>query len=154
VKIVFLDIDGVLNCRSTIQKTRGGWLGIDPEKVAFLSEIVNHHPSAVVLTSTWRLDIDSLHEAEEALHPSGIVLLAYTPDLPGMLRGDEIDCWLAKNQWASEYVILDDIDEFPNHQDRFVQTSFDEGGGLLPEHISQAIEILNRPIIRKEKHDD
>lgn len=39
MRIVFLDIDGVLNCKSTRQRHKG-FIGIDPVHVEILSRII------------------------------------------------------------------------------------------------------------------
>lgn len=75
MKIIFLDIDGVLNCEQTfldriyktenneplsefyeMQKGQGYMLDIDEEKVQILGEITKITGAKVVLSSSWRAD--------------------------------------------------------------------------------------------------
>ena len=53
MKVIFLDIDGVLNsmsCKATIE----GFDFVEDEKVALLKEIIDLTGAKVVLSSTWR----------------------------------------------------------------------------------------------------
>ena len=55
MKVIFLDIDGVLNCQSS--KSRCGvYVGIDADKVARLREIVDETGAKIVLSSSWRTE--------------------------------------------------------------------------------------------------
>lgn len=62
MKIIFLDIDGVLNRGSTVEKTPAGFVGIDKELIEKLSKFVKKTKSRVVLTSSWK----SMWENNEA----------------------------------------------------------------------------------------
>ena len=53
MKIIFLDIDGVLNCDTTVESC-GNYLGIDNSKLKLLAEIVDKTKAKVVLTATWK----------------------------------------------------------------------------------------------------
>lgn len=52
-KVIFLDVDGVLNCRSTKDKC-GGYIGIDDKKVSLLKEIVDATGAIIILVSSWK----------------------------------------------------------------------------------------------------
>ena len=61
MKVIFLDIDGVLNTYQTFidiyleyKKTKIRRLEIDGDKVSLLSEIINLTGSKIVLSSSWR----------------------------------------------------------------------------------------------------
>ena len=55
-KIIFLDIDGVLNSMDYFEQTKDckGYTEINPEKVKLLKEIVDRTGAEIVLSSTWR----------------------------------------------------------------------------------------------------
>lgn len=54
MKIIFLDIDGVLNWRGTKDRV-DGFIGFDPDLVAQFNRIIEAHPDAkIVISSSWR----------------------------------------------------------------------------------------------------
>ena len=53
IKVIFLDIDGVLNC-STTKDLCEFYTGIEDKKVAILKQIVDATDAKIVLISTWR----------------------------------------------------------------------------------------------------
>lgn len=159
MKVIFLDVDGVLNsldCKALIE----GYYFVEDEKIIRLKELVDKTGAKVVLSSTWRYGWYAMeHVAEpdegdlreirffkalrEKLRQFDIELLSYTEDFGR--RGEEIRKWL--DDWNGEpiesYVILDDMEpeEFSGHLGQLVETTL--GYGLEPEHVQQAIEILN-----------
>ena len=58
MKVIFLDIDGVLNCITTKERIPGSnlLLGIEDVKLSYLKEIVNNTDAKIILTSTWKVD--------------------------------------------------------------------------------------------------
>ena len=58
MKIIFLDIDGVLNS-DMYEANRTDWLddnSIDPSRVKLLADLVKASDAKIVLTSTWRVE--------------------------------------------------------------------------------------------------
>ena len=53
INIVFLDIDGVLNCKTTKDKC-GYYVGIELRKVMLLKKIVDSCDAKIVLVSSWK----------------------------------------------------------------------------------------------------
>ena len=53
LKIIFLDVDGVLNCKSTPDRCYG-YIGIEDEKVNHLKRIVEETSAKIVLISSWK----------------------------------------------------------------------------------------------------
>lgn len=53
IKAVFLDIDGVLNCRGSKSRC-GAFIGIDNSKVKLLRKIVEATNAVIILSSSWR----------------------------------------------------------------------------------------------------
>lgn len=147
MKILFLDIDGVLNCRSYIGRPGRNSLSeldwfqdqIDPACMDRLNQILDQSKAKVVISSSWRI-ILSLPELQEILTSKGFrgEIIGKTPELPPDDREEEISLWLRDNP-AESFVILDDGRVDPNF-DHQVLTSFEEG--LLDKHVPMALKIL------------
>lgn len=163
-RVVFLDVDGVLNHPGTYAD-RGRWarprqrqleVPTAPECVARLNEIVRRTGAVVVISSSWRkfARFDSLGPA---LLRRGVVaeIVGETPDLsrdealaariaPGRVqRGHEIDAWLRDHQidgGRPAYVILDDCDDMAHLAGCLVQT--DPVTGLDEADVAIAVAVL------------
>ena len=161
-KIIFLDVDGVLNCSSDWSGPHADSVStLDPVKCDELARVVRETEATVVLSSTWRLPFAAKSRRKLVLwlKERDVIIHDFTPDLTiGVIgwgearrpmRGDEIKHWLDAN--ASDFpdpriVIIDDDSDFLDEQmPFFVHTSFlDNPGGLTPELANKAIEILNK----------
>lgn len=165
MKIIFLDIDGVLNfygcewmwdCKNKKRYKvegpgEGGIYGIDPGKVDFILEIIERTGAKLVLSSTWRRDEDWIGTMEE----NGLsknLFLGKTPDFlykssldTFYSRGHEIQDWLDKNSGIERYAIIDDdIDMLPEQKENFFKTNMKYG--LEREHVELIVKHLNRKI--------
>lgn len=127
MKIVFLDIDGVLNCRRTCiafggiphTTARNGRAGLDEVAIRLIGGIVRAAGAVVVLSSTWRKHSDWL-EYGPALD---LPIIDRTPSLCGN-RGTEIEDWLSRHPGVERYAIIDDDSDMLAHQlPYFVHTS-------------------------------
>ena len=161
LKLLFLDIDGVLNSaryareqaltgRSKpqnrfLQRTASE---IDPAAVACLNEIVRRSGARIVITSSWRLR-HSLKHISRCLRKRGYdgpPLLGSTPIVPGMTRGYEVAKWFYQTLPLSlirePFVILDDgvVDHEKRLAKHLVQTSYEEG--LTAAHVPLALALL------------
>jgi hypothetical protein len=103
MKVIFLDIDGVLNCSKTPNPRKLPYV-VDKKLVARLNKLLDRTGAKIVLTSSWRLDPIGLYAAKHW----GISFLDAVPDLPKMSRRDEVLSWLAKHPSVSRYAIIDD----------------------------------------------
>ena len=56
IKVIFLDVDGVLNSDRTVRKTQGGYTFVDNRQMKNLKHIINMTGAKVVLSSDWRYD--------------------------------------------------------------------------------------------------
>ena len=54
MKVIFLDIDGVLNNEYSKTRAPSGVIGIDGDKVKRLRKIVESTGAKLVLTSSWK----------------------------------------------------------------------------------------------------
>ena len=155
IRIIFLDIDGVLNNEQSPDRC-GYYIGIEDGKVELLKQIVDATDAKIVLSSTWRLGIDNKgHRLEnhipylkDKLSKQGLEIYDKTIQLTrsGDSRGTEINEWLSRHPEVKQWVVLDDewfydfgLYDIPNH---LVETSFFYDGGLHGEHVEKAIKIL------------
>lgn len=152
MRVIFLDIDGVLNSEEwflSLEPADDDTCPIrelDPSKVELLNELVANTDAYIVVSSTWRLGFD-LEDLEQILFSAGLDygLLDYTPDISPDRRGEEIKAWLDRQgRGVESYVVLDDdtcviVNTIPSH--RVVGTTFKEG--LQGDHVLRAIEVLS-----------
>jgi len=161
MKVIFLDIDGVLNHEQfyrgkdpSIIKILDLNLHIDTHSVKLLSQICETTGAKVVLSSTWRRH-QSLDKAREIFMQKGFTgeIIDQTPDLtlnnPDFLRGNEILKWVKQNEVMlganhreyKDYVILDDKTFMLYWQkDNFFK--IDPKCGLNPDDVAEVINFL------------
>lgn len=121
-RILFLDVNGVLNSR-----TDCGIDGVGESHLRCLKRIVDKSDCDIVLISSWRLAEDLMTILRRTFNQFGIpVWIDVTPDLPGVRR-DEILAWLRLNGPCIGVIIDDDCDGFAATGLRFVQTSLAQG---------------------------
>lgn len=169
MKIIFLDIDGVLNSdyyfnsdsfresliklnleNASLKKIadKAPYLHIDPFAIKLLNELVVLSGAEVVLSSSWR-KIFVLEQINRFFKKRGATfkLSNYTPmKLSSRYRAYEVKEYLEDlsevNKITPEsFVILDDIDEFSNYKKQFIQTSGKVG--LTIEDVDKALKILD-----------
>ena len=160
MKVVFLDIDGVLN---TVMYDRCRIEGrpeerIDLSRVKLLADIVNATGAKIVLSSTWREDWDRSQELcgedgryiDRCLARHGLSIMDKTPCLDDSDdRRIEILAWLAHHRAEVEsFVILDDIRCGWGELRHRVIITDPYGYGLEEAHVQKAIEILTSRVRR------
>jgi hypothetical protein len=153
MKIVFVDVDGVLNSEAYFaEKTQNGTVYAPenfpfsefcPKAVANLNRICAETGAFVVVSSSWRGG-RSVGELKDLFNAVGFTgkIKDKTPSLANTRRGYEIQRWLDihHERWT-DYVILDDDDDMlPKQSARFIQTHFKTG--LTDECADRAIAIL------------
>jgi hypothetical protein len=152
MKVLFLDIDGVLNSTKWYMKRQKlkeegktfMWRDeaeFDPEAVAHLEKIMVAHPDVeIVISSTWRI-LHPLAEIRGYIKTAGGELASSkvidkTPRgkmVDGFemssIRGDEIKRWMdLLGDEIKSYVILDDDSDMrPDQKENFVQTNHMNG---------------------------
>lgn len=149
-KVIFLDVDGVLNCMSTFQRRVDPKL--EPTHCALLKKLVEDTGAKIVVSSTWRLG-DGWMDLACHLQRHGIdprTVIGKTADWAAVgaggvivvdRRGREIQAWLDKNPEVERFVILDDDDDMGDALTPFlVQTTFADG--LTEAHVLAAKAIL------------
>lgn len=170
MKVLFLDIDGVLNHDNWYSWRQYCWKNnmtdklydqslndertiylsqeIDERSIANLNKIVDATGCKVVLSSSWRSSSE-----QENIYTNYILKLkgfkhkfySVTPYSVDRIRGIEIDAWLNKAEQTEEiesYVILDDdTDMLPEQMNNFI--NIDSKYGLSDADVDLAIKILN-----------
>ncbi|MBD5132008.1 MAG: hypothetical protein HDT28_05400 [Clostridiales bacterium] len=158
MKIIFLDIDGVLNSRE--YDRRRDWskqTAIDETRLPFVKQIIDATGAVIVLSSTWRIhwNADKNKCREDGVYITelfakyGVEIYDKTPDL-GINgdRADEIREYLTTcGEDIESYVIIDDCRyDWREMNDRFVKTSPYRTLGIDEETTALAIKILNNKI--------
>ena len=137
MKILFLDVDGVLNCKTTNFKT-SLW-PFDRHKAFLVGRILDKTDAKLVLSSSWRHHPDGVATVEKHVFK----VYDKTPVLSGTYnRGYEIKAWLDDHPGVEKYAILDDDDDMIEGQVLF-QTTWEEG--LTEEIADQIIKYLLTP---------
>lgn len=146
-KIIFLDIDGVLNYSGCKENAPSSALGVSKEKIKLLKKIIDATGAKVVLSSTWRLD-DGTKDYEyliQRLREENVEIFGKTTDIYWSKRGLEIEGWIENEDNIDGFVVLDDIEfsDFYRNKIKDHIVIIDYNVGLTEEDVERAIEILN-----------
>jgi hypothetical protein len=159
IKIIFLDIDGVLNSVKSMTESDDRKWSDEPsiENIGWLNLIIEKTDAKIVISSTWR---HGNHASlfDRYFHALGIIgeVIDITPRLDSY-RGAEIKCWLIEHaskivkykdsQWCiykepiESFVIIDDDSDMEDLIENLVLV--DNKTGLSKENAEKAIKILN-----------
>lgn len=173
MKIIFLDIDGVLNCedgfKSKICTERDDYgMLFYPPSERLINKLIDETSAKVVISSTWRMSgLDQMQWMWKSRGMSGDVI-DITPRLDHRIRGVEINEWLKSNGfrqcfWSEEIqkkymeessienfiIIDDDSDMLYNQRQHFVHVKPSPRNvlGFHEEHYKLAKEILSKNVI-------
>lgn len=163
MKVIFLDVDGVLNSEDDlmIHRKKNGITGcimyaeVEDRPLKLLKEIINKTYAKIVVSSSWRIGCErsgkesifgkGLYEKlERRLKDYGMDIYDITPSLgTGTRRGDEIREWLSKNE-TENFIILDDDSDMCEYvnTENFIQTTYKHG--LTEKLKDKAIQVLNK----------
>lgn len=164
MRVVFLDIDGVLNYEKSKSYKDNLYLGIDTIRAKRLAKIVEATDAKIVLTSTWREFFAIGKTKWEQPSQTGRYLynklrrqhlFVYgktTEKIAWKYRGHGIQKWLNEHPEVTDFVILDDelfTDYYElGYIDRVIKTIYhtdiDDFGGLTENLVYSAINILNK----------
>jgi hypothetical protein len=158
MKVIFLDVDGVLNDQMWLHLFMDS--EIDEIRVARLAKIVKATGAVIVLSSSWRVLVDELDDTDmyiwddfvNKLRKFDLEIYDRTPVI-GMDRPLEIKTWLDQHKGQVEAFVSLDDDFWKEDYDKYgighclVKTSFygkeRNLGGLQNRHVKEAINILN-----------
>ena len=157
MKVIFLDVDGVLNTPS-YERRCGEYIGIDDEKVEKLKKIVEKTKTEIVLISTWKkywrkeeklkpLQDYSANYLDEKLAKQGLKAIDKTKDKADgryLSRGESILEYVYRNN-VENYIILDDCQfdyDGCDLTDNYIKTNQIEW--LSEQQVKAACETLLR----------
>src|SRR5207248_10437242 len=135
MKVIFLDIDGVLNCKQTPNPRRFPFI-VDPMLLKRLSELLKLTDAQVVLTSNWRYDPAGMFSANHY----GIPFIDTTPDLPNEPRRNPILDWLRRHPDVERFIVIDDEDDQLDALPLFQPS---RSAGMTHEIVEAAADYLN-----------
>jgi len=170
MKVIFLDIDGVLNNQETLLRNDE----LDNILLLRLKTLVDKTGAKIVLSSSWRTCFNPLRILMDRFNEIGLFISSLTPngvsvdwiEKQGYIptaryfftknnidgnrhyittdRGAEIFKWLSTHQDIESYVILDDeaFDILNYFPNNFIKTN--SLIGLTEENIQQAEKILTK----------
>ena len=159
MKIIFLDIDGVLNVMLHDRDKYGSLF--HPQFVYNLKRIIDKTEAKIVISSSWRMSgLETMQNMWKDRDLPGEVI-DITPDgwnlyKRGLVhrdydRGHEIEHWLNTNDVEAYVIIDDDMDMLEYQMPKLVLTRnnldhedcVDMGLGLTSKCADKAIKILN-----------
>jgi len=165
MKVVFLDIDGVLNNQQYVAFRHnalgdvngyGGFVPAgevptqdnikwDPTNAKYLKALLDLTGAVVVISSSWRIsfDIDDFKVMFSLYDLPPDVIIGVTPRTYSGFRGREVDMWLADHPDVTHHVILDDCSDFSTDQP-LVKT--DDMYGLTHDDVMLAVAYLNERV--------
>lgn len=150
MRVIFLDVDGVLNSCHTRTKTSDGWCFVDNHLVARLKRLLDLSGARLVLSSTWR---EGWHQEDESkndisfielrdkFNQFGIEIFDRTGEMR-MHRWQSIKEYMERQceDPIEHYVIIDDWDDMGEYINHLVLTS--SFTGLTDEDVEEALRIL------------
>lgn len=132
MKVLFLDIDGVLNISNKFSKA----------SVKNLNLLLSSNPDLkIVISSSWRrkgLDFVKKVLSKEGIDSSKIIGATDLKDVDD--RGHHIERYLEDHKEVTNFVIIDDVDDMDNVVDHLVQTN--PLVGITTNDVKKAVDIL------------
>ena len=162
MKLIFLDVDGVLNSEDYIVKEHDrlgheayarvylnqGGTPFDPKCVNFFKYIIDKTDALICVSSTWRLFKDQREKLNIVLGDYANRIIGYTPYL-GVEKGRGLEIEQILNNLKEikcpleNYIILDDDKDMTEEQMKhLILTNYKTG--LTMEDAIKSVEILNR----------
>ena len=134
--VVFLDVDGVLNTKtSCVVAPSGEYKGIDGSRLKILGRAIEYAGAdGVVLTTTWK-DLPKNHEdykyLKNGLEKYGVKIVGETKEKWGSQREKGIIDYLEQHKEIEEFLILDDQQYgFRDHRKLWQNFLYTEGNGI------------------------
>ncbi len=154
MKVIFLDIDGVLNSEEWDKHVQSFTYGarfnscylLSQEMILLLQNVVYQTNADIVLTSSWRTNERAMDALRKQLSLYHLPVRDTTLYSTYNTRADDVNEWLRDNPSVHSYVIVDDYDDGFT-QDKtlsthFVQTTY--ARGLTFEKAAEMIEVLSK----------
>ncbi len=148
IKLVFLDIDGVLNSFDSDDERDFTPAGLSTKGIKWLEEIYEKTGAMIVISSTWRgaHSVDWFKGAFAAKGWFRPEIFGLTPKLPNTsFRGSEIEKYMRvlydSEMVVDSYIIFDDGKDFFDYQPLI---HIDGQKGIQRHHIDEALVILRK----------
>ena len=135
-KVIFLDVDGVLNSNRTLYED----ISLEDDLILNLKELVDKTGAKIILSSSWRLSTEAVSMLMDKLDKFGLVISGMTCD------GVDLD-WLKKYEFDVTKKYLDT--KFDYDENRQIKITHDRGAEIfkwLHDHDDCAYVILDDEI--------
>ena len=135
-KVIFLDIDGVLNSTKTLYED----ISLEDDLILNLKELVDKTGAKIILSSSWRLSTEAVATLMDKLDKFGLVISGMTCD------SVDLD-WLEKYEFDATKKYLDT--KFDWDENRQIKITHDRGAEIfkwLHDHDDCAYVILDDEI--------
>ena len=135
-KVIFLDIDGVLNSSRTLHED----ISLEDDLISNLKELVDKTGAKIILSSSWRLSTEAVATLMDRLDKFGLAISGMTCD------GVDLD-WLEKYEFDATKKYLDT--KFDWDENRQIKITHDRGAEIfkwLHDHDDCAYVILDDEI--------
>lgn len=141
MKVLFLDIDGVLNNF----KDRNFGKSLSKASCENLNTLLKKVPDLkIVISSAWRHNgLEFMKEMLNENNIDGKRVIDITGNENG-IRGYQIQCWLDRNPEVTNCVIIDDDSDMGELMNKLVKTN--SFVGLTSKAVEQAEEVLKTSI--------
>jgi hypothetical protein len=150
MRVIFLDIDGVLNSQEYAKRffpREKSRLALDPQCVSCVNWLVNETGAIVVLSSTWRASW-SIPAINDHLRKHGATFSVAdkTPYSDDFVRGKEISMWIKTHERHGKpiksFVILDDDSDMLDLMPYLIKA--DDKFGLTGLNATDAKRLVDR----------
>ena len=152
-KVIFLDIDGVLNSNMTLYED----ISLEDDLILNLKELVNKTGAKIILSSSWRLSTEAIATLMDKLDKFGLAISGMTCD------GVDLD-WLEKYEFDVTKKYLDT--KFDYDENRQIKITHDRGAEvfkwlhdhddcvyvILDDEIEDIKPYFNEPVIVKTSY--
>ncbi len=148
MKVIFLDIDGVLTSANYDRQKTENDTYIDKSRLALIKGLVDKTGAKIVLSSSWRKSFEPDCDSSgikliETFAEAGLEIYGKTPEIGYIKRPDEVRAWLAEHPDVDAFVMFDDDNfDLGDLREHFIKTNYRIGRGLGEEHIEAALALL------------
>ena len=135
-KVIFLDVDGVLNSSRTLYED----ISLEDDLISNLKELVDKTGAKIILSSSWRLSTEAIATLMDKLDKFGLVISGMTCD------GVDLD-WLEKYEFDTTKKYLDT--KFDYDENKQIKITHDRGAEIfkwLHDHDDCVYVILDDEI--------
>ena len=158
MKVIFLDVDGVLNSKEFFKNNQNEV--VDRTNVKTIRNIIDKTGAIIVMSSGWKLWFDEnmmpKHQYSQVLYDIfcefGIGFFDKTPDFSteeiritktfSHVKAEEIIAWLGEHKDVSRYAVLDDLD-LRNEEINSHLVRANALVGITEENGKRVIDMLN-----------